>query len=94
MFRRVRRHWRDGGRDLVMRWWTIPGERPLGYWLCDVKPWDARRAEHECGSWAEVILFLGLANKAERSALKVQGIIAEQRNFLAEDRKLHPADHL
>ena len=25
----VRRHWRDGGRELVMRDWDVPGARPL-----------------------------------------------------------------
>ena len=27
----VRRHWRDGGRELVMRNWKVPGVRPFGF---------------------------------------------------------------
>ena len=36
--KQIRRHWREGGRELVMRAWSMPGKRPYAYWYCDIPP--------------------------------------------------------
>ena len=74
----VRRHWRDGGREVVMRGWDMPGVRPFGFWYCDVPTSDRRRAEKVCATEAEMVLWLGLADEAERQAIAAGNIIEKQ----------------
>ena len=76
--RRVRRHWRDGGRELVMRDWGAPGVRPFGFWFSDVSGADRRRALKACTTEAEMVVFLGLADEAEKQAIIAGGIVAKQ----------------
>ena len=74
----VLRHWRDGGRELVMRNWKVPGVRPFGFWYCDIPAPDRRRAEKVCATEAEMVLLLGLADEAERQAIAAGNIIEKQ----------------
>ena len=80
----VRRHWRDGGREVVMRGWDMPGVRPFGFWYCDVPTSDRLRAEKACATQAEMVLFLDLADDAERQAIAAGNIIEKQRR---QDRR-------
>ena len=80
----VRRHWRDGGRELVMRDWDVPGARPFGFWYCDVPAPDRRRAEKICVTEAEMVLLLGLADEAERREIAAGNVIEKQRR---QDRR-------
>jgi hypothetical protein len=75
----VRRYWRDGGREIIMRNWKVPGVRPFGFWYCDVPVSDRRRAMKECATEAEMVLLLNLADEAERKAIAAGDIIAKQR---------------
>jgi len=75
----VRRHWRGGGRELIMRDWKVPGVRPFGFWYCDIPAPDRRRAMKVCTTEAEMVLFLDLADEAERQAIADGDIIAKQR---------------
>src|SRR6476619_4420288 len=75
----VRRHWRGGGRELIMRDWKVPGVRPFGFWYCDIPAPDRRRAMKVCTTEAEMVLFLDLADEAERQAIADGDIIANQR---------------
>jgi hypothetical protein len=80
----VRRHWRDGGRELIMRGWDMPGARPFAFWYADVAASDRRRAERICGTEAEMLLFLNLADEKERQAIAAGNIIEKQRR---QDRR-------
>jgi hypothetical protein len=93
-FRRIRRHWRSGGRELVMRDWDFPGSRPFAFWLCEVGTADVRRAEAACRTEAECVLFLGLADARESRRIKAEGVIEQELKIIAEDRKLHPEDYV
>ena len=74
----VRRHWRDGGREIIMGKWNVPGRRPFGFWFCDVSGADRRRALKACTTEAEMVIFLGLADEAEKQAIIAGGIVAKQ----------------
>jgi hypothetical protein len=75
----VRRHWRDGGRELVMRDWKVPGVRPFAFWYSDVPVPDRRRAMKECATEAEMVLLLDLADEAERRAIADRNVVTKQR---------------
>src|SRR5262245_39875595 len=74
-FPRIRRRWRTGGREAVMRYDYI-GWRPLGWWLA--RPLKERKLiekDPKVRCEAEAILRLKLAGKAEREAIADRGII-------------------
>jgi hypothetical protein len=93
-FNRVRRHWRNGGREAVMANWNLPGSRPFAFWLCEVSAADCRRAEEACRTEAECVLYLGLADAKERRRIKAEGVIKQELKIIAKDRKLHPEDYV
>ena len=80
------------GRQAVMSWIEYVGWRPLGFWL-EIPAKDRRRAERKCRCEAEMIIFLRLADKAEREKIADTGVIAEQLALIKKDSKLHPEDY-
>jgi hypothetical protein len=92
-FNRIRRHWRSGGREAVMRNWNVAGSRPFAFWLCEVSAADVRRAEAACRTEAECVLYLNLADDEERRRIAAEGVIEEELKIIAQDRKLHPEDY-
>ena len=52
-----------------MRDWGAPGVRPFGFWFSDVSGADRRRALKACTTEAEMVIFLGLADEAEKQAI-------------------------
>ena len=93
-FPRIRRRWRNGGREAVMSSGEFIGWRPLGWWL--ERPLSERkRVEHDpkVRCEAEAILRLKLARKVEREAIADRGVIALQIAAITEDRKAHPEDY-
>ena len=81
----LRDDWENGGRQEVMRHNRDPGKRPWAFWEFDVTEFQKRRADKHFDTLetdvtqAEWILFLGLADEAEKRAIEEENVIEEQR---------------
>jgi hypothetical protein len=75
--------------------WTKknPGWRPFGFWICDVSNSDLARADRaSCDCETAVILHLGLADEAERKAIKRGRLLEKDRAAWRRDTELHGDD--
>jgi hypothetical protein len=93
-FPRIRRRWRNGGREAVMASQEFIGWRPLAWWLDrPIKERKLVEKDPKVRCEAEAILRLKLAGKHEREAIADRGLIAQQIAAMVEDMKAHPEDY-
>ena len=92
-FRRIRDHWRNGGRRIGDGNMEIARAATVWFWQWDIATADVKRAEAECNCEAECVLFLGLAGPAEKRTIKAKDIIKKQLAFIVKDKQAHPEDY-